>query len=74
MAAIDSINFVRSDKKSFSFVVMKQNKEDEFDVYHVMKDIQGIQNSDSECLQFIQVEARPFLGPRQVLFFAFYSG
>ena len=52
---------------------MKQNKEDEFDVYHVRKDFQGIQNSDSECLQFIS-EARPFLGPRQVLFFAFYSG
>lgn len=53
---------------------MKQNKEDEFDVYHVRKDFQGIQNSDSGCLQFFQVEARPFLGPRQVLFFAFYSG
>ena len=64
MAAVDSINFVRSDKKSFSFIVMKQNKEDEFDVYHVRKDFQGIQNSDSGCLQFIQVEARPFLGPR----------
>ena len=32
--------------------------------YHARKDFQGIQNSDSECLQFTQVEARPFLGPR----------
>ena len=32
--------------------------------YHVKKDFQGIPNSDSEYLQFIQVEARPFLGPR----------